>query len=453
MLKRTRKDIDKSGGYSTYGNSKKEVSKGISTSGYQAYARTPSQAPTISERVQKNKEYVFFDTDNLFPQRLIDIADNSAAHNTALTTIARHIAGDRLLFEGDGVEGAERFLESITGGLMQFVNRTANDISYFNGYAWQPIYNRLGQFAHIKHSDFSTVRSGKIDPETNDVNGFYLSADWKIATKRRSFSGEFELYKPHFIFPFNFETGTAEGRQLIYRFGYKPSKIFYPEPDYLGALHWLEIDHSVAEFHDNNLKNGFAASAHIHVPTVKEDDEALALRRGIERDYAGSASAGGIFVTMGGVDEEAPVINTVPQLNNTELLSQLHDKVNQEIVIAHNIPPMLIGMQVSTGLQSEGLALKEALDLFHSGKIRPKQMWIENDLNKILELHGFSATVKIKRLDPIDFIPSDEILLETWTGNEIRELHGKEDLQDAEGQMEFDFIIRQQEKQQDNGSV
>ena len=418
--------------------------------GFLAYAkRTPSQAPSVDERFRNHLPYVYYDSDNLFPQRLINLADNSAIHSSILNEVARYTGGDGFEFIGDSAERAEEYLNEILGELSikEFITKTSVDIAYFQGFSWQVGYGRgslRGEIVRLWHSDFSTVRSGKMEIDDRGkgiVNDFWLSADWRVATGKRAFGGRDEFAKPHFVSAFNPKQGSKDGLQMIYCKWYKPSKRFYPEPKYIGALHWVDLSHSIAEWKNNTLKNGFSASVHLHVPTVKEDDEAYDLRSIIEEDFAGSRNAGGIFLTTGGVDEPNPVLNAVPSNANAEIISEINSRVNENIVASHGMPPLLMGVQVATGLQSEGQAFQEAMDLFQNTKIRPNQALIEAKINKILEMAGIDAEFKIEKLAPVNFLPSDEIMLQTWTTNEIRERYNKEELEDGSG----DIIIGQQD--------
>ena len=388
-----------------------------------------SQAPFVSEEIKTNKEFVFWDVDNLFPQRLVSLADNSSMHRSLIDTTAKYIAGEGIEFED---EAAETWFKERVGSLTSFIWRTAKDRAFFNNHAWQAIYQGDAGLNKLSHLDYSAVRSGKINRDTFDIDHYWISRDWKIATHKNVFSGKNEIYEPIFIPRYDFATGREDGRQLYVGAFYEPDNTHYPKPTYMGCLRYVDLARQLQEFHDNQLKNSFMPSLHLHVPTDDEDD-IDDLERDINKKFSGATNAGKMFMTFGNTEEAAAVINEIPSLNNTDLITILRDGMNEEIVNAHGMPPLLAGLQVDTGLGGAGLAIKEAQENFQNTKIRPHQMKIEDDMERILRDNGFNSKVKIKKLEPIDFEQSDSVKMSTRTINELRDEGGLEPLEDERG--------------------
>lgn len=377
------------------------------------------EKPVIVEKTVRNKDFVFYDSDNLFPQRLNKLADNSSIHSAIIFQKAKFIAGEGLIFKGSQAERAEAlFSEWMKWDIESFLTMTATDLAINDGYSWEAIYQRDGQINKLLHKDFSRIRSGKM--VDGHVDEYFFSSDWTIATSKANPTGESERHKPVMLPSFNFEEGRMDGKQCLYVFGYKQGKDFYPEPDYLGALNYIDIAGRISEFHKNNLENGFSGSVHIHAFGNFDEDDQDDLRQLIEEEFTGSENAGRVVVTTGTQEEGAPIINELPSLNNSEILQTLERTTNQEILAAHRMPLSLAGLPFAQGLQSESLAVKEALDLFQNTVIAPKQRMITKKIDALLALHGIEVETKIAPLTPISFIQSDTIKMATMTVNEMR---------------------------------
>ena len=60
-------------------------------------------------------------------------------------------------------------------------------------------------------------------------------------------------------------------------------------PDYLAANNWALIDQNVAEFHLNNIKNGFSGSYFISFANgIPTQTERVELERALEQKFTGS---------------------------------------------------------------------------------------------------------------------------------------------------------------------
>ena len=61
---------------------------------------TETVTPSVDSRKHRKKEYIYFGKDNLFPDYLIDLADNCSIHRALLETKSKFIAGEGFIFEG-----------------------------------------------------------------------------------------------------------------------------------------------------------------------------------------------------------------------------------------------------------------------------------------------------------------------------------------------------------------
>lgn len=382
---------------------------------------TENVSPHVNTRANKTKDWIFFGKDNLFPEYLVDLADNCSIHRALLETKSKFIAGEGLTFDGDDTQ-INRAEEFIKGLKPDFFARTATDLAYFNGFYWQAKFNRNREVATLKNIDFSSIRWGKMNMN-GEIDVYYHSSDWDFATRRRNFSGKNEIFEPKEVASWgsNDRLLTRKRGQLICAKEYRPNKPFYAEPSYLGALNWIEISNQIAEFHKNNLDNGMVGSMHIHLfEDLSDGEKRKKVERSINKKFSGSENAGKVIVTWSTDPTVKTVVDSIPVNDSHETFTLLNTKVNEEIVMAHRTPLALAGLKVATGLQSDEALTKNNMEYYQNTVIRPLQQMIEGELTEVLRYNGIEVIPKITPLKPIDLLASENLMLSTMTRNEIR---------------------------------
>ena len=185
---------------------------------------------------EKNKKYVNYGSDNLYPLYLVDLFNRSAKHNAILTGKQTYVYGSGLSIEGtwDLFVNANRF-DSLT----EIFGKCILDKLLYGGYALQIIWDRAGQnIAEIYHMDFSKIRSNVDNTE------FFFSNDWADPRAKT---------KPYKVFNPDKKIGT----QIYYYRDYRPATQTYPLPEYIGAIPYVECDVEIANYHRSNLHNEF----------------------------------------------------------------------------------------------------------------------------------------------------------------------------------------------------
>ena len=382
---------------------------------------TKSVTPDVDIRKNKKKDYIYFGKDNLFPDYLIDLADNCSIHRALLETKSKFISGEGFYFEGEDnqIAQAESFLKGLD---KDFLRRTAVYMAYFNGFYWQSKFERSGNVAYLRNVDFSYVRSGKMN-ENGEVDKYYFTPDWKFATKRNTFKPEDEIYKPKPIASWQSSDRmlVRERGELVNGMCYSPGKLFYAEPSYLGALNYIEISNQIAEFHKNNLDNGMVGSMHIHLfEDLSDGEKRRKVEKSINNKFSGSENAGKVVVTWSTNPDMKTMVESIPVNDSHEMFSLLNGKVSEEIIMSHRTPMALAGIKVATGLQSEESLTRANMEYYQNTVIRPSQVVIEENLDKVLERNGISVKSKIKPLKPIDILGSEDLMSRVMTINEIR---------------------------------
>jgi hypothetical protein len=337
--------------------------------------------PKFTEVFQR-VPWVYYGDNNLMPQYLITRFNNSAIHKAIVTSKVNQIMGD-------GVVSINNPMASINlinkkENVSEVMKKCALDLVLFGGYSLNIIWSRDRQtIAEIYHIDFSRVRCGKINPDTDEIEKYYYSADWTNIKK----------YPVEEFDTFNQEDG--EPSQILYYKQYQPSNSYYPNPDYSGALAAIEIDVNIKEFHSNNLKNGMLPSLWIDfVNGIPDEENQRLMTRALEEQYSSVNNAGRPIISFNESPELSPKITQIAPSSNDGYYQAIYDDIIRTILSGHRISSgELFGISTSGKLGTRN----EIVD--HSEYIR--KMVIMPYQNELLPT--FNKLVSLKSQTPTTF--------------------------------------------------
>lgn len=338
------------------------------------------QLPVIKE--VRGKDYMAYGEDNLFPQLLIDLYDNSAMHHTCIDAIVEGILGEGLEVIGD------EYINTKGETINEIFEKISLDYAIYQGYAINVIWNKEGTgIAECYHLPFANVRSGKRD-EDDAVNEYMYSSDWTNLRKH-----PFDTYK-------SFDATDNKGdnaSQIYYCFNYTPGNEVYPLPSYVGALNDINLDHRISVFHNSNISNGLSPSMMIKmnngVPTPEAQRE---IYREIERTFSSETNSGRFFLTFSDGPERAMDVQTIDSANDDYYLT-LESRISSRILTAHRITsPLLLGIKDASGFSNNADEIAVAYAHFEGTVIEPKRRKIVSSFGYILKLAGFNVKLQVK---------------------------------------------------------
>ena len=352
--------------------------------------------PEIQEK--RGKDYIYYGEANLFPQKLIELYDNSAIHHTAIQAIKDGIIGDGVKLIGDEV------INSKGETVDEVLEKVALDYSIYQGYALNVIWNKEGsRITEMYHLPFANVRSGKMD-ENDDINDYFYSSDWSNVRKNKPVA-----YKAFDVS----DNKKDNASQIFYYYNYTPGNDYYPLPAYVGALNDIELDARVSRFHNANISNGLAPSMFVQfrngIPTPEERRD---IYREIEDTFSGEENAGRFFLAFSEPGKELQV--TPIENANDDYYITLEERISSRILTAHRITsPLLLGIKDANGFSSNADEIKVAYTHFESTVIEPKRKKLLSSFGYLLKLHGFNVQIEIepKRLIIEDTTVNDETQL------------------------------------------
>jgi hypothetical protein len=295
------------------------------------------------------------------------------------------------------------------------------------------VWNLQGRISQIAHKNFGNIRRS---PEGDK---FWYADEWKEFGEPEGLT----TYEP-------FNPEKRLGKQLYYYCSYAPSVRYYPVPEYLGALAYIETDARIANYHVNNLRNGFLGGFLFNFNNgVPSDEEQRDIKRQLLRQMKGDD---GERIVVNFNDTQDTGLKIEP-LNANDLDKQfniLNETIQTEIFVAHRVTsPMLFGVRVSGQLGGRG-ELIEAYELFKAVYVNDRVQKLERVFNYLFSFNGL-AVLEIEPTDPITERLSEDSLVQIMTKNELREKAGLppiEEIDPAKEAQNFNHVEFRKEKQE-----
>ncbi len=395
-----------------------------------------STAPIVQE--VRGRDYIEYGTEdwkNLYPQFLIDLYYNSSTHAAIINATAEMIAGEDLIAQEDDTNlesyvKLKKFLRHANSNesLHQVIKKVSFDFKLQGAYALHIVWNReRTEINSVFHVPVERVRAGRPN-EMGKVDTYFISADW--ANTRTN--------KPYPIAAFNVNDRTS-GSQLLYTGAYSPNMDCYHTPDYLAANNWALVDQKVAEFHLNNIENGFSGSYFVSFANgIPTSEERRQIEQSLTEKFTGASNSGKFILTFSDDKTRTPEITPISVSDADKQYLALQELLVQNILTGHRVTsPMLMGIKSDTGLGSNVDELNAAGNFYLNTVVKPFQLHILNTLQTIFSVNNMDLPVQFVQLKPITVEFTSEDLKGVMTEDEIREEVGLKPLADVEVREDF----------------
>ena len=363
-----------------------------------------------------NDDFAAYGEDNDYFTYLIDRYNGSPTNNAAINGISEMIYG-RGLDATDSKENDADYKEMKELLKKDVIKRITHDYKMMGQAALQVIYTKdRSKIAQVEHIPVETLRAEKCNSK-GEIEAYYYHSDWSTAS-----TGD----KLTRIPAFGFSNAAIEILYIKpYRAGYK----YYSPVDYQGGLQYAELEEEIANYHINNIQNGLSPSMLINFNNGTPDAEQRdAIENSIVNKFSGSSNAGRFILAFNDSKELAATIEPVQLSDAHQQYQFLSDESMRKVMVSHRIvSPMLVGIKDTSGLGNNAEELQTASVLMDNTVIRPMQVTILDELEKILEYNGINLDIYFKTLQPLEFtdltnaISEAEIEKETGVKKDIEE--------------------------------
>ncbi len=346
--------------------------------------------PEIKE--QYNRDWVEYGDDNNYFNYLINRYNGSPTNNAAINGIAEMIYG-KGLDAVDSKENEKDYKEMKELFTKDCMKKICYDYKMMGQAALQIIYSKdRKKIVQVEHIPVETLRAEKANNK-GQIQGYYYAKDWSEITSKLS---------PKRIPAF----GTSNsGLEILYIKPYRAGFYYYSPVDYQGGLQYAELEEEIANYHINNIQNGLAPSMLINFNNgVPTEEQRSLIEQNIQEKFSGSSNAGRFILAFNDSKELSASIEPVILSDAHEQYKFLSDESMRKVMVSHRIvSPMLVGIKDNTGLGNNAEELQTASLLMDNTVIRPMQVTILDELEKVLMYNGIELDIYFKTLQPLEF--------------------------------------------------
>ncbi len=343
----------------------------------------------VSTRETEDKKgWVTYGAGNDYPNYLIDLYYSAPYHNALCNSIASMIAGDGLFASGAGA------FQLATWGTNKYIDNICSDLKIQGGFYLEVILtaDKKG-VARVNHLPFENCRVSYSE-DTDKINGVWYSRDWKNTTKKNN--------KPVFIPLFTaLPTEDSEDtpvRYAVYAFRQAVGSMYYPKPDYIGGLNYIELSRQIGLYHVNNIMNGFFPSIIVQFNNGQPDGNgADIMTRDFENKISGARNAGKAIFLFNDNKDAAATFETFPIPDADKHYEHLATQSVEATMVAHGVTsPLLFGVKDPNGFSSTADEMTEGLRIFMEKRVEPYRRMIADALEYIMQIVGVESTISFE---------------------------------------------------------
>jgi hypothetical protein len=340
--------------------------------------------------IEDRKGFVSYGESNSFPQYTIELYNESPVHGSIVNSIAFMIAGQE--FTSDNPQATAELKRL---GLDKIRHNTALDLKLHGGFYWEIIWSMdRSTIAQINHLPFENCRLCVSD-DNDDVNGIYYSRDWNDTRKKKN--------TPSYIPMFNPEYKDECPKQVLFVHSVSVGSEYYPKPDYIGGINYIELTRQISEYHVNNILNGFfpslITSFNNGIPSLEEQ---RMIKNQLQQAIQGAENAGKVLTFFNEDRDRGVEFTPFPISDADKQYEFLSEESTKQILISHRVTsPLLFGIRDGGGLGSNTDEMKQAMWIFTKQVIEPFQRMITDSVEYLFSVIAINATIGITQNDLI----------------------------------------------------
>ena len=330
----------------------------------------------------RSKQWVNFDYDNLYPQRVYNMYKESPLQSAIIENQIKYAYG-----AGLADYDASIFTPNLTERWEDLIKKALRDYCIFQAMAIQIIPNESMSKFSFFHIPVNQVRLGAYN-EDNVIEYAYLATDWSQINNKNVV--EIKMWGS--------EQPQAGERYLWYCKEYSPDELFYAIPKWMSCANWILAYIALSKYYLNYIKNNFSSNLAVKYPQEVDDDKKKEIYDMLVASFAGEENAGNILLLFGenGVLPEVGSIESV----DADLYNQVTDVVLKYICSGNRLSsPMLAGLNTSSGFSSKSDEIIAAYILYKITVIDEIRNFVIDRINTLLSLNGYPRCLVLQDYD------------------------------------------------------
>jgi hypothetical protein len=383
-------------------------------------------------QVKNNIDWVIYGTKedwvNRQPQYYDYLSKTSPKNTAILKTKNRQVYGkglevfDTPFLKTNDKIALETFIKKTKDS--RVTQRIVSDRNKYNGFAVEIIFDKKGEMIMPHHVPFEDVRvSKKVYNKEGELEPtqYYYTSDWSLGQAKIKSAPDFTVFEE---FDWNAESYDKSKRYLIYYKGEEYIQEYYPLPDYLGGIPYVSADTEVANFVENNVKNGFTGGYLVNFFNGDPDDDAKKeIVDQFDEVLHGTDNAGKSIKSFNENKDSGVEVTPLSANGQDDRYKQLNEQIRDEIFTAHTINPIVVGMKGESGFNNNADERRVAVEDFIENYIKPVQDIFNELFNNIIVFNEMKGMVFLQRLDPIKQQLPVERLFEIANRDELRDIY------------------------------
>lgn len=366
--------------------------------------------PYIDKFTRPN-QWVKFDYDNLYPERVLEIVNSSPLQKSILESKKTYILGAGLEPTSENI-----YTPNMYETWQELIEKCCNDMVYLGAFAVQCILNESGNRFSFYHQPVQQIRFGNYNQQ-NFIEKAYLCTDWRKAQRNRNVV-EIDM--------FGSETPKKGKAYLMYFAPAQVGEYYYAIPEYMSASNYIMADGALSQYYNNYIHNNFSANLAIRFPVEPTEEKKQELYDNLVKSFGGAENAGNILCLFG-ENGVVPEINAIESVN-ADLYNSVMDTIKLALVSANRLTsPILAGIVTSTGFSSKSDEMIAAYTLYKLTVINSERQFLLKGFNKMLEMNGHGRVLKF-----IDFDIRKEFEGKTETNDNVEDKGNAVDQEDEE---------------------
>lgn len=349
-------------------------------------------------KYDKTNGWVKFGDDNLYPQKLVYLYENSPTHSAIIDKKTNYTAAPLII--PDELENVKKQLEKLYDGkgLQALLNRITKDYYMFGAFCLQVIfYRNRKKIKDIIYQDVSAVRRG-FDKDENEQGlydqGVYISQNWRKSNSEEAKPQFFKLFN-YSMLDFDDDTKPPTEPVFLYHYNDNVGREWYPLPAYQSGLMniFSEIESSKYIYHQ--FKNSFNPSGMLRLPHIADEQRQRHIKNKIQEEMQGTENSGKILAVFDDGENTVEWIPFSESFNHTGII-ELQERNQRMIVTAHHLPSAeLVGIPTAgASLGGNSNMLVQSAKEFYTQTIKPQQKMIFDVIDKLLAGMGIDYKVQ-----------------------------------------------------------
>ena len=364
-----------------------------------------AKQPKFEEK--KGKGYVEFGEDNNYPKYLLDLYNESPKHGAIIKSKSQYIYGKG--FENAGIANSKGETWN------DLLKKCIKDDELYRGYYLQMIWNRARQISEVYHLDYQKVRAAK------DLTKFYVKNNWEDFREKAREYEAFSLQNP-------------VGSQIFFFKEYNPSSEVYPLPSYFQGLNMIEADIQVSRHILGMANKQFVASKLIQLNNgdpIGEENKGD-VERALLKKFTGHSGQQVVIMFNKSKDNAAEITDLGTTSLTKEDFTNVNTLIQQEIFACHQITSSALFGIATPGALGERNAIRDAYEIWNNTYCTYRQDEFNVTFTKLRNMRGEQGEFIIRAVEPLKFEFSEAIMSANLTQDEIREIMGREPLQQGQ---------------------